>query len=75
MGFEPQQPRSTLEILNNFTDRMVQRLEEAKVALTKAKDKYADNLHTTQTPECSKGKYNAKIKKQKSLPRSHQQPT
>jgi hypothetical protein len=34
----------------------------------------ADNLNTTQTPECSKGKYNAKIRKQKSLLRSHQQP-
>jgi hypothetical protein len=34
-----------------------------------------DNLNTTQTPECSKGKYNAKIRKQKSLLRSHQQPT
>jgi hypothetical protein len=34
-----------------------------------------DNLNTTQTLECSKGKYNAKIRKQKSLLRSHQQPT
>jgi hypothetical protein len=34
----------------------------------------SDNLYTTQTPECSKGKYNAKIRKQKSLLRSHQQP-
>jgi hypothetical protein len=34
----------------------------------------ADNLYTTQTPECSKGRYNAKIRKQKSLLRSHQQP-
>jgi hypothetical protein len=34
-----------------------------------------DNLYTTQTPECSKGRYNAKIRKQKSLLRSHQQPT
>jgi hypothetical protein len=34
-----------------------------------------DNLNTTQTPECSKGKYNAKIIKRKSLLRSHQQPT
>jgi hypothetical protein len=33
-----------------------------------------DNLNTTQTPECSKGKYNTKIRKQKSLLRSHQQP-
>jgi hypothetical protein len=33
-----------------------------------------DNLNTTQTLECSKGKYNVKIRKQKSLLRSHQQP-
>jgi hypothetical protein len=33
-----------------------------------------DDLNTTQTPECSKGKYNAKIIKRKSLRRSHQQP-
>jgi hypothetical protein len=33
-----------------------------------------DNLYTTQTLECSKGKYNVKIRKQKSLLRSHQQP-
>jgi hypothetical protein len=28
-----------------------------------------DNLCTTQTPECSKGKYNAKIKKGKVSPK------
>jgi hypothetical protein len=33
-----------------------------------------DNLYTTQTLECSKGKYNVKIRKQKFLLRSHQQP-
>jgi hypothetical protein len=31
-----------------------------------AQEVSADNLYTTQTPECSKGKYNAKIRKQKS---------
>jgi hypothetical protein len=35
----------------------------------------ADNLNTTQTPECTKEKYNAKIKVKGSLLRSHQQPT
>jgi predicted helicase len=40
MGFEPQQPRSTLETVNNFMDHMVQGLDEVKAALTKAKDKY-----------------------------------
>jgi hypothetical protein len=34
-----------------------------------------DNLNTTQTPECTKEKYNAKIKVKGSLLRSHQQPT
>jgi hypothetical protein len=41
MGFKPQQPRSKLESVNKFADRMAQGLEEAKVALTKAKDEYA----------------------------------
>jgi hypothetical protein len=41
MDFEPQQPRLTLESVNDFTDCMAQGLDEAKVALTKAKDKYA----------------------------------
>jgi hypothetical protein len=35
----------------------------------------SDNLNTTQTPECTKEKYNAKIKVKGSLLRSHQQPT
>jgi hypothetical protein len=34
----------------------------------------ADNLNTTQTPEYTKEKYNAKIKMKGSLLRSHQQP-
>jgi hypothetical protein len=37
-------------------------------------DATADNLNTTQTPECTKEKYNAKIKMKGSLLRSHQQP-
>jgi hypothetical protein len=40
MGFEPQQPRPTLEMVNDFMDHIVQGLEEAKAALTKAKDEY-----------------------------------
>jgi hypothetical protein len=40
MGFEPQQPWSTLESVNEFADRMALGIEEAKVALTKAKDEY-----------------------------------
>jgi hypothetical protein len=41
MGFEPQQPRSTLESVNEFAERMVLGIEEVKVALTKSKDEYA----------------------------------
>jgi hypothetical protein len=40
MGFEPQQPRSHLESVNECTDRMALGIEEAKAALTKAKDEY-----------------------------------
>jgi hypothetical protein len=40
MGFEPQQPRSHLELVNEFTDRMALGIEEAKAALIKAKDEY-----------------------------------
>jgi hypothetical protein len=40
MGFEPQQPRSKLESVNEFVDCMAQGLEEATAALTKAKDEY-----------------------------------
>jgi hypothetical protein len=41
MGFEPQQPCSKLESVNEFAECMAQGLEEEKVALTKTKDKYA----------------------------------
>jgi hypothetical protein len=41
MGFEPQQPRSILESVNDFMDYMAQGLDEAKEALNKAKDEYA----------------------------------
>jgi hypothetical protein len=41
MGFEPQQPRSNLESVNKFAERIALGIEEAKVALTKAKDEYA----------------------------------
>jgi transposase InsO family protein len=36
-----QQPRSKLESINKFVDRMALGIEEAKSALTKAKDEYA----------------------------------
>jgi hypothetical protein len=41
MGFEPQQPCSTLELANEFVERIALGIEEAKAALTKAKDEYA----------------------------------
>jgi hypothetical protein len=40
MGFEPQQPRSTLESANEFAERIALGIEEAKAALTKVKDEY-----------------------------------
>jgi hypothetical protein len=41
MGFKPQQPWSTLESVNEFAEHMALGIEEAKAALTKAKDEYA----------------------------------
>jgi len=41
MGFEPHQPLSCFEAVNEFTDRMKDTLEEAKSALAKAKDDMA----------------------------------
>jgi transposase InsO family protein len=41
MGFEPQQPCSKLEAVNEFADRIALGIEEAKSAITKAKDEYA----------------------------------
>ena len=38
MGFEPDQPRSRLESVNEFTNQMKSTLEEAKAALAKSKD-------------------------------------
>jgi hypothetical protein len=40
MGFEPLEPRSKLTSVNDFVDRMSKGLEEAKSALSKAKDEY-----------------------------------
>ena len=41
MGFEPHQPQYGVEEVNEFKDWMALRLEEAKSALTKVKDEYA----------------------------------
>jgi hypothetical protein len=40
MGFEPQQPCSNLELVNEFAEHIALGIEEAKAALTKAKDEY-----------------------------------
>jgi len=38
MGFEPDQPQSHVESVNEFKDQMKDTLEEAKAALAKSKD-------------------------------------
>lgn len=50
MGFEPQQPRSHVESVNEFADRMAKGLEEAKAALTKAKEEYTLYYNRRRTP-------------------------
>jgi hypothetical protein len=50
MGFEPQQPCSKLESVNEFADRMALGIEEVKSALTKAKDEYAMYYNQRQEP-------------------------
>jgi transposase InsO family protein len=57
MGFEPQQPCSKLESVNEFADRMALGIEEAKLALTKAKDEYAMyyNQHWEPAPVFTQG--------------------
>ena len=53
MGFEPQQAESQAETVNEFKDQMEKSLEEAKAALTKAKDDMTRyyNQHRTPTPD------------------------
>src|SRR5580704_1604926 len=57
MGVEPQQPRSHVESVNEFKDRMARGLEEAKAALTKAKDEYTlyYNRRRIPAPELKPG--------------------
>ena len=50
MGFEPHEPPSRLEAVNEFTQRMKDTLEEAKAALTKAKDDMARYYNQRRTP-------------------------
>src|SRR3981189_2469731 len=57
MGFEPLDPRSKLASVNDFVDRMSKGLEEAKSALSKAKDEYTlyYNRHREPAPELQLG--------------------
>ncbi len=50
MGFEPHQPPSKVEAVNEFTDRMKSALEEAKSALSKAKDDMARYYNWRRIP-------------------------
>jgi hypothetical protein len=59
MGFEPQQPCSTLESANEFTEHIALGIEEAKAALTKVKDEYTMYYHRRRKPAlvfiCTRG--------------------
>jgi len=56
MGFEPDQPQSHMESINEFKDRMTDTLEEAKVALAKSKDDMTlYNQKQTPAPEFKAG--------------------
>jgi hypothetical protein len=50
MGFEPQQPHSNLESVNKFMEHIALGIEEAKAALTKAKDEYAMYYNRRREP-------------------------
>ena len=50
MGFEPNQPRSYLESVNEFKEHVEDALEEAKAALTKSKDDMARYYNQKRTP-------------------------
>jgi hypothetical protein len=57
MGFEPDQPPSRLESVNEFTEQMKTTIEEAKAALVKSKDdmaRYYDQKRTC-APEYNPG--------------------
>jgi hypothetical protein len=50
MGFKLHQPLSKVEAVNKFTNQMRDTLEEAKLALTKAKDDMAKYYNQWRTP-------------------------
>jgi hypothetical protein len=49
MGFELQEPHSKVESVNEFVEKMAKGLEEAKVALIKAKDEYVQYYNHCRT--------------------------
>jgi hypothetical protein len=50
MGFEPQQPHSNLESVNEFAEHIALGIEEAKAALTKVKDEYTMYYNCRREP-------------------------
>src|SRR3979490_2372472 len=50
MGLEPREPESRTETVNEFRDRMEKSLEEAKLALAKAKDDMARYYNQRRIP-------------------------
>jgi hypothetical protein len=50
MGFEPNGPRSRLEDVNDFRDRIASGVSEAQAALVKAKDEYKRYYDRRRTP-------------------------
>jgi hypothetical protein len=50
MGFEPQQPRSNLESVNEFAEHMALGIEKAKAALTKVEDEYTMYYNRQRKP-------------------------
>jgi len=50
MGFEPDQPQSHMESVNEFKDQMTDSLEEAKAALAKLKDDMVLYYNWKRTP-------------------------
>ena len=51
MGFEPHQPESQLETINEFQDQMDSTLLEARSALAKAKEDMARYYNQCQVPD------------------------
>ena len=49
MGFKPYQPPSKVEAVNEFTDRMMDTLKEARSVLVKAKDDMAHYYNQCRT--------------------------